>query len=74
ISFNVSEDLTLGGMFYISLFRYDTPSSLNDDDRDELLQIFRIFLKMRFSNEIQVELPLDLNSQHLVYIFFNEEC
>ncbi|CUS78274.1 hypothetical protein JGI7_01514 [Candidatus Kryptonium thompsonii] len=69
ISFNVSEDLTLGGMFYISLFRYDTPSSLNDDDRDELLQIFRIFLKMRFSNEIQVELPLDLNSQHLVYIF-----
>ncbi len=69
ISFDFSERLTLGGMFYVSLFRYDTPSSLNDDDRDELLQIFRIFLRAKLSNEIQIELPLDLNNQHLVYIF-----
>ncbi|MFN3134685.1 MAG: hypothetical protein ACK44H_03835 [Candidatus Kryptonium sp.] len=69
ISFNVSDDLTLGSMFYISLFRYDTPSTLNDDDRDEFLQIFRVFFRVRFSNEIQIELPIDLNSQHLVYIF-----
>ncbi len=69
ISLNVSDRTTLGGMFYLSLFRYDTPSSLNDDDRDELLQIFRVFLRIKMSREIRIEIPLDLNNQHLVYIF-----
>lgn len=69
ISLNVSKRTTFGGMFYISLFRYNTPSNLNDDDRDELLQIFRIFLRVKMLEDIEVEIPLDLNNQHLVYIF-----
>lgn len=69
ISFDISKRLTVGSMFYVSLFRYDTPSNLNDDDRDELLQIVRIFFKLKVSNEVQMEIPLDLNSQHLIYIF-----
>lgn len=69
ISLNLSDRTTLGGMFYLSLFRYDTPSNLNDDDRDELLQIFRVFLRVKMSREIEIEIPLDLNNQHLVYIF-----
>lgn len=69
ISFDPLDWLTVGGMFYVSLFRYDTPSALNDDDRDELLQIFRVFLKLDISREIRMEIPLDLNGQHLVYIF-----
>lgn len=69
ISFDISKRLTVGGMFFISLFRYDTPSVLNDDDRDELLQIFRFFFKLKVSNEVQMEIPFDINSQHLVYIF-----
>ncbi len=69
VSLDVSENVTLGGMFYLLLFRYDTPSSLNDDDRDELLQIMRIFFKVKLSREIELEVPLDLNSQHFVYIF-----
>ncbi len=69
ISLSLSNRTTFGGIFYLSLFRYDTPSSLNDDDRDELLQIFRIFLRIKMSREIEIEIPLDLNNQHLVYIF-----
>jgi hypothetical protein len=69
ISLNLSNRTTLGGIFYLSLFRYDTPSSLNDDDRDELLQILRFFLRIKMSREIEIEVPLDLNNQHLVYIF-----
>lgn len=69
ISFAISERITIGSIFNLSLFRYDTPSGLNDDDRDELLQIFRIFLRIKMSREIKIEIPLDLNNQHLVYIF-----
>ncbi|MEN3039112.1 MAG: hypothetical protein ABDI07_08195 [Candidatus Kryptonium sp.] len=69
VSLDLFDWLTVGGMFYVSLFRYDTPSNLNDDDRDELLQILRVFLKLDISREIQMEIPLDLNGQHLVYIF-----
>jgi hypothetical protein len=69
VSYDVSYRIKIGGIFSVSLFRYDTPSSLNDDDRDELLQLFRIFAIVKLSKEITVELPLDLNNQHLVYIF-----
>lgn len=65
----MSERFFVGSMFYISLFKYDTPSILNDDDRDELLQILRIFFRFKLSDEIFVDLPVDLNNQHLVYIF-----
>ncbi len=68
-SYDVSRKIRVGSIFSISLFRYDTPSPLNDDDRDELLQLFRIFTIVNFSKGITVELPLDLNNQHLVYIF-----
>ncbi len=66
---SLSERFSVGSMFYISLFRYDTPSILNDDDRDELLQILRVFLRVKLSDEIFVLIPIDLNNQHLVYIF-----
>lgn len=50
-------------------FRYDTPDPDNFDDRDELR--FRIDLQERhtFSSELSLQLSLNLNFIHYVYIF-----
>jgi hypothetical protein len=65
----ISENTITGTGFLISLLRYDTPSELNYDDRDELLQIFRIFLRTKLSESMSLEIPLDISLQHLVYIY-----
>lgn len=52
-----------------SLFKYDTPSATNYDDRDELG--FIIYLGHRFNNlrNLILQTSLDLNLYHTVYIF-----
>lgn len=59
--------------FSLSLFhsklKYDTPSSQNDDDRDELLSIGRLRYTRYLSLFFQMFTNLEGTLSHLVYIF-----
>jgi hypothetical protein len=59
--------------FSLSLFhsklKYDTPSSQNDDDRDELLSIGRLRYTRYLSPFFQMFTNLEGTLSHLVYIF-----
>lgn len=59
--------------FSLSLFhsklKYDTPSSQNDDDRDELLSIGRLRYTRYLSPFYQMFTSLEGTLSHLVYIF-----
>lgn len=52
-----------------SIMRYDTPSSDNTDDRDELN--FLVYLAHKYDNQTNFQLinSVDLNLYHTVYIF-----
>jgi hypothetical protein len=51
-----------------SLFRYDTPSDLNYDDRDELTNILAFNVSRQFSPFFQAGLGLEADLIHIVYI------
>lgn len=73
--------LSLNGLFKIStndriifsLFqsklKYDTPSILNDDDRDELLSIVRLSYLKRLSPYFSAFVNLEGTYGHIVYLF-----
>jgi len=73
VSFIGSLDLSASDKLYISIFqnklRYDTPSSENFDDRDEILSIARI----RYSKQLTPFFEAFVNAEgtlnHIVYIF-----
>jgi hypothetical protein len=68
ISFPLShfDRLTLSGT--ASILRYDTPSSLNVEDRDELLVAFRIMSGHLLSRYMEITVSLDANMSKLVYL------
>lgn len=51
-----------------SLLRYDTPSLLNDDDRDELFYILSLTTLHRFSRYLRGQFTAEANLMHLVYL------
>lgn len=51
-----------------SILRYDTPDTLNVDDRDELLVVLGLGEQHRFSDEFLLELSIDVTLSHLVYL------
>lgn len=51
-----------------SLLRYDTPSTDNDDDRDELWYIANLTMLHRISQHLSLRLSADANLTHLVYV------
>jgi len=51
-----------------SILRYDTPSSRNDDDRDELWYITSLAARHRFSRQFAAQLFVDVSLTHLVYL------
>lgn len=51
-----------------SILRYDTPDTLNVDDRDELLIVLGLGEQHRFSDEFLLELSVDVTLSHLVYL------
>jgi hypothetical protein len=65
--FNQSTYLT--GTYFIQLFRYDTPSKVNYDDRDELSNIINLKFFHRFSDYLTLLLEFENRQNHLVYIF-----
>jgi len=60
------DSLKIGGS--ASLFRYDTPDSLNTDDRDELYFTFGLEEIHRFSPSLTLTLSADVALNHLVYL------
>jgi len=62
-----SDKLTLS-IFHRKL-RYDTPSELNFDDRDELLSVGRIMYEKEFNRFFKIFLNLEGNLNRIVYIF-----
>ncbi len=57
-----------------SILRYDTPSEINTDDRDELNIV--VYLAHRFDNlkNFRVVNSVDLNLYHTVYIFADKSA
>jgi hypothetical protein len=51
-----------------SILRYDTPDSLNTDDRDELLLLFSAEETHRFSERLSLSVLADAALSHLVYL------
>jgi len=51
------------------LLRYDTPSELNLDDRDELLFVFNAATLHALSPYLKVRLSATVNLNHVVYVF-----
>lgn len=52
----------------ISILRYDTPSKLNDDDRDELTILAELSTNQKFSQYYTLALKLDIQLNHLVFL------
>ncbi len=65
----ISDDDLLSFSFYHSKLTYDTPSSLNDDDRDELLSIIRFGFFKKINSYFTAFVNSDLTYGHTVYIF-----
>lgn len=51
-----------------SLFRYDTPSELNYDDRDELTNTLALEVNRQFTPFLQAGLGMEADFIHMVYI------
>lgn len=67
--FNLSRsDRLMLSLFHRKL-RYDTPSGLNFDDRDELLSIGRILYEKKFNPFFRIFLNLEGSLNKIVYIF-----
>ncbi len=68
ISFPLShfDRLTLSGT--ASILRYDTPSLLNVEDRDELLVAFRVMSEHVLSRYMEITLSLDASMSRLGYL------
>jgi len=60
------DSLNLSGS--ASILRYDTPDSLNTDDRDELLIVVGVEGIHRFSRELLLSIQADATLGHLVYL------
>ena len=72
ISGAVDLPFSLSDRFFLSaaarILRYDTPSLLNVEDRDELLVVASIGTRHRVSRNLDLELVLDGTLSHLVYL------
>ena len=64
--FSASDRLKLNGS--ASILRYDTPDSLNTDDRDELLLAVSLRESHRFNQYLSVALEANVTLNHLVYL------
>ena len=61
-----SDSVEFSGM--TSILRYDTPSDLNTDDRDELRDILGLTYTHRFTSYFSARTLFEVNLNHLVYL------
>ena len=73
-NFYFSKVSRLSWSFFQSKLKYDTPSSLNDDDRDELLSIARLKYSTYLNPFLQVSVNLEGNLSHLVYLYASQSA
>lgn len=66
IALSSSDSIVLSGSS--SLLRYDTPSRLNDDDRDELFHVLSMTTFHRFNQYLSGQFTAEANLTHLVYV------
>ncbi len=66
LPFSPSTQLFLSGSS--GILRYDTPSDLNLEDRDELLVVLTLGLRHRFTRTLEALVTLDGTLSHLVYL------
>jgi hypothetical protein len=66
---NISRSDRITFSIFHRKLRYDTPSDLNFDDRDELLSIGRILYEKEFNRFFKIFLNLEGNQNRIVYIF-----
>lgn len=67
--FKFSKSDLLSLSLYHSKLKYDTPSNLNDDDRDEILSILRLRYSKKLSPFFTAFANLEGTYGHTVYIF-----
>ncbi len=65
----LSENNFLSFSLYQSKLQYDTPSKLNDDDRDEILSIVRLSYLAKLSAYFSTFVNLEGTYGHTVYLF-----
>lgn len=51
-----------------SILRYDTPSKLNDDDRDELWMAYNLTTFLNINRYLFAQIAVDANLSHVVYL------
>ncbi|MEJ5261688.1 MAG: hypothetical protein WHT45_03335 [Ignavibacterium sp.] len=67
LSLSENDKITLS--VYQSKLKYDTPSSLNDDDRDEILSIARLGYVKKLNHFFTAFINTEASFAHTVYIF-----
>ncbi len=67
--FNISRSDRITFSIFHRKLKYDTPSDLNFDDRDELLSIGRIMYEKEFNSFFKVFVNLEGSLNKIVYIF-----
>ena len=73
-NFRLSEKDLFSASIYHSKLRYDTPSQINDDDRDELLTIARLKYSHRLTPYLEMFISTEGTQSHLVYIFASKSA
>lgn len=69
ISNKLSKRDSLGVNFYVEKYSFDTPSELNNDDRDEFRLNFLISNFYRFNPDLSIGCYLNVNLNHLVFLY-----
>lgn len=73
-NFYFSDVDKLSWSLFQSKLKYDTPSQLNDDDRDELLTIARLRYSTYVNPFLQVFANLEGTISHLVYLYASQSA
>jgi hypothetical protein len=68
-SYRISNKDFLTFSLYQSKLKYDTPSPLNDDDRDEILSIIKLGYLSRINPYFSAFINLEGTYNHIVYIY-----
>jgi len=66
ISISNKHKISLSGSS--SILRYDTPSNLNDDDRDELWMVYNLTTYHTINQYFSVQIPVNAYLTHIVYL------
>ncbi len=73
-NFYFSDEDRLSWSLFQSKLKYDTPSPLNDDDRDELLTIARLRYSTYINPFLQMFVNLEGTISHLIYIYSSQSA